>query len=80
MHAIYVMNKKALIGGAVALAALAGPAAHAAESKPLAAKPTVADIIKSSKASDWRALDPENTLYMELPGGRVIIELAPDFA
>lgn len=80
MHAIYTTNKKALIAGAVALAALAHPAAHAAESKPLAAKPTVADVIKSSKASDWRPLDPENTLYMELPGGRVIIELAPDFA
>jgi peptidylprolyl isomerase len=80
MHAIYALNKKALTAGALALAALAHPAAHAAESKPLAAKPSVADVIKASKASDWRALDPENTLYMELPGGRVIIELAPDFA
>jgi peptidylprolyl isomerase len=80
MHAIYALNKKALTAGALALAALAHPAAHAAESKPLAAKPSVADVIKASKPSDWRALDPENTLYMELPGGRVIIELAPDFA
>lgn len=30
--------------------------------------------------SPWRPLDPENTLYMELTGGRVIIELAPQFA
>lgn len=43
-------------------------------------RPTVADIVKESKASDWRALDPQNTLYMELPGGRVVIEMAPDFA
>lgn len=30
--------------------------------------------------SAWRLLDPGNTLYMELTGGRVIIELAPQFA
>ena len=43
-------------------------------------KPTVADIVKQSGASDWRPLDPNNTLYMELPAGRVVIELAPAFA
>ena len=52
-------------------------AAHAAE---LAPKPTLADVIKSSSAADWRPLDPANTLYMELPRGRVVIELAPAFA
>jgi peptidylprolyl isomerase len=31
-------------------------------------------------ASAWRTLDPSNTLYMELTGGRVVIELAPQFA
>jgi peptidylprolyl isomerase len=30
--------------------------------------------------SPWRALDPNNLLYMELTGGRVVIELAPQFA
>ena len=38
------------------------------------------DLLKDSPAADWRALDPENTLYLELPGGRVVIELAPAFA
>lgn len=38
------------------------------------------EILDQSPASDWRPLDPENTLYMELPQGRVIIELAPHFA
>jgi peptidylprolyl isomerase len=28
----------------------------------------------------WRTPDPANLLYMELPGGRVVIELAPEFA
>ena len=30
--------------------------------------------------SEWRTLDPANTLYMELDAGRVIIELAPQLA
>jgi peptidylprolyl isomerase len=41
---------------------------------------TSAEVLAKSMPSDWRTLDPENTLYMELPAGRVIIELAPDFA
>lgn len=28
----------------------------------------------------WRDLDPENTLYIETPHGRVIVEMAPEFA
>lgn len=28
----------------------------------------------------WRELDPENTLYIEMDAGRVIVELAPDIA
>ena len=42
--------------------------------------PTVAEILDQSTPQNWRTLDPENTLYMELARGRVIIELAPDFA
>jgi peptidylprolyl isomerase len=45
-----------------------------------AAKPVMADLIAASKASDWRSLDPEHTLYLTLASGRVVIELAPDFA
>ncbi len=41
---------------------------------------TMADVLTASKPSDWRALDPQNTLYMELDTGRVIMELAPSFA
>lgn len=37
-------------------------------------------ILDASKRSDWRTLDPANTLYLELGTGRVIIELAPAFA
>ncbi len=41
---------------------------------------TTADVLAASVPSDWRPLDPQNTLYMELPAGRVVIELAPQFA
>jgi cyclophilin family peptidyl-prolyl cis-trans isomerase len=45
------------------------------------AKPvTVAELLSGSPAQDWRSPDPDNTLYMELPGGRVVIELAPRVA
>ncbi len=39
-----------------------------------------AEVIAASKPSDWRPLDPQHTLYVELASGRVIIELAPVFA
>ena len=38
------------------------------------------DLLEDSPASDWRDLDPENTLYLELAAGRVVIELAPAYA
>jgi len=41
---------------------------------------TMSDVLAASTPSDWRAVDPENTLYLELPAGRVIIELTPQFA
>lgn len=61
--------------------ALALPlAAIAAPTKELPPKPSVGDIVKAAPQADWRQLDPANTLYMDLPTGRVIIELAPAFA
>ncbi|MGZ8358446.1 MAG: peptidylprolyl isomerase [Telluria sp.] len=79
MHAIDALKNNVMLA-AVMAACLAMSAAHAAAPKPAADKPTLGDVIKASKPSDWRPLDPDNTLYMDLPAGRVIIELAPDFA
>jgi cyclophilin family peptidyl-prolyl cis-trans isomerase len=43
----------------------------------LDAKPvTVADLLAGSPATDWRVPNPDDTLYLELPHGRVVIELA----
>ena len=41
---------------------------------------TPIQILTSAPETAWRPLDPENTLYMDLPAGTVIIELRPDFA
>ena len=41
---------------------------------------TATDVLAQSAPSDWRAVDPENTLYLELESGRVVFELAPEFA
>jgi peptidylprolyl isomerase len=47
----------------------------------LAAKhPSMGEVLAASSPADWRPLDLENTLYVELPAGRVVIELAPAFA
>lgn len=58
-------------------------AASAKEAEP-AAKPqpprSAAEILAQSPASDWQALDPENTLQMDLPQGPVVITLAARFA
>jgi peptidylprolyl isomerase len=59
-----------------ALGTIATSAADAPKAKPL----TMADILAASQPGDWRPLDPENTLYLDLTNGRVVIELAPRFA
>ena len=46
----------------------------------LAQAPSYADILAKSPKTDWAPLDPENTLYMDIPQGRVIILLAPRYA
>jgi peptidylprolyl isomerase len=80
----------ALIAGGWALAC-GGPAAPAAP--PAAAMTTAAmttaapaagatpsDVLAAAKPDDFRTPDPENTLYLELDSGRVVMELAPEFA
>jgi peptidylprolyl isomerase len=37
-------------------------------------------MLAGAPASAWRTLDPDDTLYLTLPQGRVVIELAPQFA
>ena len=41
---------------------------------------TPESVLAAAPAADWQALDPAQTLYMDLPSGRVVILLAPGFA
>ena len=72
------MNPEAALRTTTLLIALNLMAANvaAADSKPK----TMTEVLAASTPSDWRALDPERTLYLELSSGRVVIELAPQFA
>jgi len=55
-------------------------APQAAEQRPMERPRTAKDVIDAASPADWQLLDPANTLYMELASGRVIIQLAPQFA
>jgi peptidylprolyl isomerase len=75
------MKPRLLIPSFILFAILAADLAYsqsAPQTKPKG--PVLADVLTASKPVDWRSLDPENTLYLEFAGGRVVIELAPAFA
>jgi peptidylprolyl isomerase len=64
------------------LVALLAAAVAGAQTPPKSFKQptTIRELLAVSKPTDWRALDPDYTLYLELSGGRIVIELAPAFA
>ncbi len=82
MKALSLATIPALALG-LGLASAPGAAASGAQT-PEGAAPavvrTAGQIIVEATASEWRALDPAETLYVELETGRIIVELAPDFA
>jgi peptidylprolyl isomerase len=55
-------------------------AADSPEATASAPPRTMSDILAATTPADWRPLDPLDTLYLQLPQGRVVIELAPAFA
>lgn len=66
--------RTALLALSLALAAAPALAATPAKGR------TMQQVLDASRPADWRALDPQNTLYLQLERGRVVIELAPQFA
>ncbi|VAV96094.1 Peptidyl-prolyl cis-trans isomerase [hydrothermal vent metagenome] len=64
---------------AIMLTAMVGATAANAMDDPVEPL-TPARIIETAPESVWRKVDPENTVYMDLPAGLVIIELRPDVA
>ncbi len=51
-----------------------------AKAQTASAPMTMPELLAATKPTDWRAIDPDHTLYMELSTGRVVIELSPLFA
>ena len=73
------MRHLAAIAALISATASAQPPAWRPAPVQGAAEPS--EVIAASAASDWRPVDPENLLVLDLQGGgQVIIELAPDFA
>lgn len=42
--------------------------------------PTMASVMEAATPQDWADFDPENTLYMDVGGERVVMVLSPEFA
>ncbi len=76
---IWAAASLAAITGALAAVVNLGPAA-AKDDQDAEARPTPGAFLEAAPEADWRPLDPENTIYMDLPAGLVVIELRPDFA
>lgn len=69
MHAIRLL---------VCLLALGGLGNAAAEEAP--PPPSASSVLAASTDADWRTPAPDNLLVMQLDTGRVVMELAPEFA
>lgn len=64
------------------LAGCASGGASAARLQPAipSSVPSLGEVLAATRPEDWRIVDPESTLYMDLEAGRVVIELTPVFA
>ena len=73
------LEQRIVLGTFVIGAAICSPAPG--NDEPAAATHlSPSEVLAASQDEEWRAPAPENTLYLELEDGRVVIELAPDFA
>jgi cyclophilin family peptidyl-prolyl cis-trans isomerase len=70
------MHRRHFIAALALSTLLALPAVAAEQAKPT---PTAKELLAKSTPAEWRTPDPQNLVYMQLPQGRVVIELAPDF-
>ena len=72
-------GRQLLLAGAwMAIATLIG----IAEAATATIKPSrsYSELLAASSPTDWRALDLDNTIYMDLPTGRVVIEISAAYA
>jgi cyclophilin family peptidyl-prolyl cis-trans isomerase len=65
---------------ALALACALPAAVVAADAPAKAHTPTPKELLAKAAPTEWRTPDPQNLVYMDLPQGRVVIELAQDWS
>jgi peptidylprolyl isomerase len=68
-------SSRAAVAACLLSVAFASPAAE-----PPSKGKTMTEVLAASRPSDWRRLDPDNTVYLDFAAGRVLIELAPSYA
>ncbi len=71
---------RAIIFGSIASAFVVSSAIAQSKAPLPKAKPSYSELLATATPHDWRPLDLENTLYMDLPIGRVVIELSAAYA
>lgn len=72
------LSASLVLAAAWAGAAPGGVAAQSAGTRQQGSSPS--EVLAASTDADWRSPDPARTVYFELAGGRVVVELAPRFA
>ena len=73
---------RCVAGALITAAWMTGGVPGSACAQTPAAKPALSysELLATSKPADWRVLDLENTIYMDLPVGRVVIEISTAYA
>jgi len=69
-----------VLSASLAACAAAPRAAAPAASTPATPPPGMAELLAAAPPEAWRPLDPARLVVLELPAGRVVIELAPSLA
>jgi len=62
---------------ALSASALLGAVGSVAGQEAEGVSRTPAEVVAAAADDEWRRLEPDNTVYFERPGGRVMLELAP---
>lgn len=73
------MHIKKAVAATVLAVGFAFAIAQPSATQPLEGKRSSAEIIADASPSDWRTLDPENLLYIDLKRGRIVVELSAHF-
>jgi len=74
------MNKDRLIIALLVFAGCSGPKEASREAPTSLPERSPGQVISESSADEWAVIDPEFTLYLEIPQGRIVIALSEDLA